>query len=228
MMIEQESKDGKDVEEVNRDVSAHMTSFFLDMYETTSSVLSFVVYNLSRNEDVQGRVREEVRAAVKKSGGALTIETINDMTCMDRVIDETLRLDPITGSLTKICTERIELFGSDGLRCVVEPGIPVYVPMFGLHSDPVYWENPRKFDPERFTPEAVNSRHKFVYIPFNEGPRQCPGRRIARTVMKLALSMILMKYSIEMSEKTRFPLEYATLSFLTHASDGLWVKMKPL
>ena len=55
---------------------------------------------------------------------------------------------------------------------VIKKGKSVWLPMQCLQYDDRYWENPYKFDPDRFTPEEVAKR-PLCYFPFGEGPRNC-------------------------------------------------------
>jgi len=55
-------------------------------------------------------------------------------------------------------------------------GSEVFIPIFVLHHGKTYYPEPEKFDPDLFTEENINSRPKYTYIPFGEGPRMCIGK----------------------------------------------------
>ena len=65
-----------------------------------------------------------------------------------------------------------------------------------VHRDPRWWDDPDTFDPERFTPERSEGRHKFAYIPFGNGPRKCIGQTFALTEALLILATILPRYKM--------------------------------
>jgi cytochrome P450 len=65
------------------DVVAHAITFFLDGFETSSAALSFSLYALATNPDVQDRVREEVESVLRRHGGELTFDDIQEMTYLD-------------------------------------------------------------------------------------------------------------------------------------------------
>lgn len=218
-------RDGSDFNDET--IISHSASFFLEGYETSSISLSFVGYQLARHTEIQQRVRDEVVAMVEKHDG-ITYEALQEMTYMDQVIYESMRLYPAAGDLTKICTAEVVLKGSDGITCEVTPGTRVMISLHGLHMDPAYWPEPQKFDPERFSEENKRSRHRFTYLTFGEGPRVCVGMRIAMLQMKAGLATVIKKYSLELSPRTQIPIKLDPHYFMASAIGGLWINVKHL
>lgn len=66
----------------------------------------------------------------------------------------------------------------DGRSVLVEKGTKIILPINALHSHPDFYENPEKFDPNRFD-ESTGGVKKLkdagVFMPFGNGPRQCLG-----------------------------------------------------
>lgn len=58
---------------------------------------------------------------------------------------------------------------------LIEKGSLIGLPVLGTHRNPDYYENPEKFDPERFLPERKGKMHPYSFAPFGHGPRNCIG-----------------------------------------------------
>jgi len=65
----------------------------------------------------------------------------------------------------------------DGFR--IRKGTNVVVGCYALHRDPALWDDPEKFDPERFSHERNEGRSRWQYLPFGAGPRSCIGDHFA-------------------------------------------------
>ncbi|XP_076072095.1 cytochrome P450 3A11-like [Mytilus galloprovincialis] len=78
----------------------------------------------------------------------------------------------------------------------------IMIPIHAIHRDPEFWEEPDKFDPERFTPENKAKRHPYSYLPFGHGPRSCIGMRLAQVEAKYALVYILQHYRFKTCAET--------------------------
>ncbi|XP_014487195.1 PREDICTED: cytochrome P450 9e2-like [Dinoponera quadriceps] len=207
---------------------SHTMSFFLDGYETSSITLSFVGFQLALNPEVQKKLRKEVMTVLTKHNGILTYEALREMTYMDQVISESQRIIPAIGFMSRICTDEIELKGSDGVVCSVESGTSILIPVHGLQEDPCYWENPLVFDPERFNLDKKHSIERFAFLPFGEGPRMCVGMRMALLQIKACLAVLLRKYSLELSPKMQMPLKLRCTPFLNAPVGGAWALIRPI
>ena len=77
--------------------------------------------------------------------------------------------------------------------------------LYTIHRDPQYWENPDQFDPSRFNDENKEKRHRYAWVPFSLGPRQCIGNNLAFMEMKMMLIRILQNFIIENNPNAEKP-----------------------
>ena len=67
------------------------------------------------------------------------------------------------------------------------------------HHDARFFPDPFRFDPERWTPEARESRPKFSYFPFGGGPRVCIGESFAWMEGALVLATIAQRFRMRLA-----------------------------
>lgn len=161
---------------------------FVAGHETTANALTFTSYLLARHPDIQQKVREEVQ-------GVLTTDVplaskIQQMEYTRAVIDESMRLYPPAW-----ITDRENLEDDDLGEFRIRKDTLVGVSFYELHRNTKYWDDPEKFDPQRFMGEN-RKKTAGVYFPFGAGPRMCIGMGFAYYEMTLALSYILKHYSL--------------------------------
>ena len=87
-IIRELKKTSKDYEFTDLDVTAHAAGFFGDGYETSSQVMSFVLYHLAANEDVQMKLRNEINEAFDEKE-RLPYEVLQTLTYLDGVFNGT-------------------------------------------------------------------------------------------------------------------------------------------
>lgn len=202
--------------------------FFIDVHETSGFAASAMLYFLATNKKVQEKLRDDLNIILRETGGTVTYESLKNMDYLDQIMKESLRLMPPLSSLMKVCTKEITLQGTDGITCRLEKGNLVFISTMGLHMDPEHYPEPKVFDPDRFSSENTANRNKYLYLPFNEGPRMCLGMRFASIILKLSTANLISKFSVEYSSKTMEPLEFDSRTFLTQVKGGLWAKFKKL
>ena len=67
-----------------------------------------------------------------------------------------------------------------------------------LHRHPAFWVEPERYLPDRFLPEQKEGRHRFAYLPFGAGQRQCVGNGYTLTLLTLALATLMQRYQLRL------------------------------
>ncbi|XP_072938118.1 cytochrome P450 6j1-like [Epargyreus clarus] len=192
--------DDNDVEITDMVIAANAFIIFLGGYETTSSTLAFLFLELAAHPHVQETMRQEIEEVMERHGGKASYEVLQELTYMEMVIQETLRLYPPFPSIQRLCTKDYMIPNSDR---VIEKGTVVLFPTLGIQRDDQFFEKASKFLPERWS-EGQPSPPPGVYMPFGDGPRYCIGKRFAVIQMKSCLLHLLRNIRISpVSSKPR-------------------------
>lgn len=139
--------------------------------DTTLAVLEWAMTELLRHPNVMQKLQDEVRSV---AGGRthITEEDLNVMRYLKAVIKEILRLHPPSPILIpRESMQDTKLMGYD-----IAIGTQVIVNNWAISTDPLYWDQPLEFQPERFLKSSIDVKgHDFELIPFGAGRRGCPG-----------------------------------------------------
>lgn len=203
---------------------AQAVQFFAAGFETTSSTISFALYELALNENYQTKLRMEIKQ-MREDHSELDYEAIKDLKFLDQVVKETLRKYPVLPFLDRRCMEN---YVSPNKDLVIEKGTPVYIPIKALHYDEQYFKNPEVFDPERFTDENAAKIQPYSYLPFGTGPHNCIGERFGLMGSKIGIIEIISNFYLECSENTPQPIEFDPKSFILQPVGGLPLKCIPI
>lgn len=179
--------------------------FYVAGFETSSSVMTYALLELSRNAEMQDKVRQEITDVLKKYNNEITYDAVHDMKYLGQVIDETLRMYPPVLVLNRACNKDYPIPGTDR---VLEKDTKVFIPVLAIHHDEEFYPNPEKFDPERFSDENKKERHPYAFLPFGEGPRQCIGLRFGYIQTKIGLLTMLKQFKFTLHPSVSYPIRF--------------------
>jgi cytochrome P450 len=143
-------------------------TFYLAGHETTANALTWTLFLLAAQPELQDELAGEARTAVTDGG-----EGIEDRVPRLRLfLQESMRLYPPVPRFDRQAIAADRIGGNE-----VEPGDIVSIWPWMLHRHRKYWDDPDVFDIDRFATRG--DRHRFQYLPFGAGPRTCVGAQFA-------------------------------------------------
>ncbi|CAL1686488.1 unnamed protein product [Lasius platythorax] len=229
LMMESRGKEGK-AELSIEDMISQAFIFFFGGFDSTSTLMCFAAHELAVNQEIQKRLQNEIDQVLEESNGQASYEVVNNMEYLDAVISEALRMYPVAAALDRVCVKEFELPPTlPGMKpFTIKKGEGIWVPVYGLHHDPQYFEEPEKFDPERFLGERKKENlNSGAYLPFGLGPRMCIGNRFALMETKVLLFHLLARCDLKTCEKTPLPLKIAKSGFNMLPEGGFWLHVSP-
>jgi cytochrome P450 len=184
-----------------QEVRDEVLTIFVAGHETTASAMTFVWYVLSQHPAWEARLRTELDAVL--GGRAPTEADLPRLSLTRRIIEETMRLyPPAPGLSTRVALEADEIAGER-----IPAGAMVAVSSWVLHRHRRLWDEPDRFDPDRFLPERSAGRPRFAYLPFGGGPRVCIGQALAMTEATLILATLAQRFRLRLRPGHRVSIQ---------------------
>jgi cytochrome P450 len=176
----------------DEEVRDEVIIIFVAGHETSALAATYVWYLLSLHPEQEARLHAELDAVL--GGRVPTSDDLDKLVYTRMVIEEAMRLYPPAPALTgRVAREADEICGrtiGKGAELVILPWV--------LHRHRTLWDDPDRFDPERFSKERSASRPRFAYLPFGGGPRVCIGAQLALTEVSLLVATIAQRYRLKL------------------------------
>lgn len=177
-------------------VRDEMLNLFVAGHETTAVALAWSLYLLARHPEIYRRAQAEADA-LPEGPEIPRVTDLPQLGLLSRVFKETLRIYPPLPVYTRATTADIVLGGYRVPRDTM-----LLLAPFGTHRRSELWQDPERFDPDRFLPEAEAARPRYAYIPFSAGPRICIGNHFALMEAPLVLASILRSFDLTLQDRT--------------------------
>merc|ERR1711935_437328 len=170
------------------EISATMINTLLAASEGPASALTTTLFELSLDQPAQSRLANEV------AGNELPdYENLMNLDFLSQVVMEGLRLNAPVTLVQRQATEDVVLDGFE-----IKAGTLCAVCIAAVHHDPKQFQGCTRFDAAR--PEAMDVgtlKRDHCFMPFSGGPRGCPGKHLAVTILRVATARIVQKYDLK-------------------------------
>ena len=169
-----------------------MMIMFAAGHETTANAMAWAFYMLEQHPDVLAKLRAELSEVL--GGRTPTAADLPRLVYTRMMIDEVLRLYPPI-----FVTNRQALQADVVCGFSIPAGAVISLSPYAVQRDRRFWQDPEKFDPERFSPQASGKRPRFAYFPFGGGPRQCIGKDFALYEAAVVLAMAAQRFDWQLA-----------------------------
>ncbi|MCB9760530.1 MAG: cytochrome P450 [Alphaproteobacteria bacterium] len=190
-------------------------TLFIAGHETTALTMTWFFDLVTEEPEVIEALRAEVDGQL--GDRVPDYNDLNALALVRRVVDEVLRLRPPAPWIARDVAEPTVVGGH-----VVEPGDLVLPSFWLLHRHPDFWEDPERFDPDRFLPERVSARHRYAFLPFSTGTRICIGNMFSYVESAAIISELVRRCTwTRVGDARPAPYQIATL----RPSEAMFMKI---
>jgi cytochrome P450 len=226
---------GADID--NKQLRDDLMTMLIAGHETTAAVLTWALFELTKNPEVMAKVHAEIDAVI--GDRTPTYEDIKEMQYLRLVVAETLRMYPEPPLLIRRCRTENDLPRGGGRDATVIRGMDIFLSLYNLHRDGRFWPEPDVFQPERWLTKFSNPEVQgwagydpekwintmlypneissdFAYLPFGGGPRKCVGDEFATLEATVTLAMVLRRFEFDFDASK---LDETSVGIMEHPQD---------
>ncbi len=189
----------------DRQLRDEMMTLFGAGQETTATALTWTWYLLSRHPEVEAKLREELDRVL--AGRTAALADLAKLPYLEIVIREAMRLYPPAPMFGREPIDDVTIGGYE-----VPKGSLIVINTYALQRDGRFFDDPERYDPERFAAGWEGRIPRYAYLPFGGGPRVCIGNAFAMMEARLILATVAQRYKLssESADEIR-PVQLVTL-----------------
>ncbi|XP_072324787.1 sterol 26-hydroxylase, mitochondrial-like [Scyliorhinus torazame] len=174
-----------------------ITELLLGGVDTTSNTLSWALYHLAKDQELQDSVFREI-CSISPAEEIPTAQDVSKMPLLRATIKETLRKYPVVPSGYRVLDTDVVLGGYN-----IPRRTQLILCHYAMSHNEEDFPSPHLFQPDRWVRGAERLKHHpFSSIPFGYGVRGCPGRRIAELEVHLTLARLLKHFQLKLDSGT--------------------------
>lgn len=185
-----EARDDDGTGMTDQQLRDEVLTLFLAGHETTAINLSWTWMLLAQNPDVRRKLHAEIDAL---QGRSPTVADLPRLPYAERVIKESMRLWPPAWSIGREAITDVQIGPLH-----VTKGTNLWIAQWSMHRDARYFDDPERFDPDRWSGDLQKRIPKYAYFPFGGGPRLCIGNAFAMMEAVLMLVTFAQKFEMEL------------------------------
>ncbi len=202
MLVGASDEDGTPM--TDREVRDACLAIFFAGHETTACLLSWTWYVLASREDIERRLLAELSEAAAHSSPPAGL--IERLPYMQNVLNEALRLYPPAYAFGRAALRDTRVGDHE-----VKAGQTVVMSPWAMHRDARFWDEPERFDPDRWRGNLAARLPRFTFFPFSTGPRRCVGSSFAMLEATIAIATILPRFKLSSPPAVVVPAPSITL-----------------
>ena len=196
-----------------REMFGNAIIFTFAGHDTTANTLTWLLYELCKNERVYGELQKEVdQFWLEQKNRDIEYDDLKRLPYMTKCIMETLRLwTSIPNGTFRELMKDDYIIGKYGKPISIPKGTYIQVPNWTRHRNPELWgDDVNIFNPDRefFEDELWNNTVINTYnpsskrfSPFTYGPRDCIGKNFSQIEMRIILLYLFKNFTFSLPEK---------------------------
>ncbi|KAJ8666989.1 hypothetical protein QAD02_008651 [Eretmocerus hayati] len=196
-------------------LAAQVYLYFTAGGDSTAIVIANAMYELAKNDQIQRKLREEIRDSKIEDG---IYESLKSMKYLDKIFQETLRKYP----LRNIHRRSSRPYTFPNTEITIPEGIDVIICHYAVHQDSSLYESPENFDPDRFQ-ENPNEGNGMIFLPFGGGRRYCIGSKVAEMMFKTVIISVIRNFQIRIGSDAVSQKTFSRKTFMEPVS-GIHIK----